>query len=72
MSGTAYIRVTVTDRKKIRAHIQEPNERTYSVIVGSPAWENGKGRKYEEIIKDRAFKMVNTVRNEYEKYFNNN
>jgi len=71
MDKFVYIRVFVTNTRKLRVSIQEEGKRAYSVTVGSVAWEKGKGREYENKIKEKSFKFVNRIRNEYEKYFNN-
>jgi len=66
-----YIKICVTDLKRLRAHIKEEGKRGYSVTIGSVPWERGRGREHEEIIKEKSFKFVNRIKNEYTKYFNN-
>lgn len=66
-----YIKICVTRLKKLRAHIKEEGKRAYSVTIGSAAWENGRGREHEKIIREKSFKFIGIIRSEFARYFNN-
>jgi len=58
------IKVFVTKSKEFRANIKENNEAPpYEVTIGGKNWENGKGRQYENEIKQKCELLITTLNN---------
>jgi hypothetical protein len=63
-SQKVHIKVFVTSSLKFRAVIKEPDEPTYEVSVNGESWNQGKGREYEAIIKNKMKHIIGILSSE--------
>lgn len=59
-----FISVFVTKTARFKVRITEEGNPTYEVTVNSEQWKAGKGREYEEEIRERILKILTKLENE--------
>lgn len=64
-----HIEVFISKSLQFRAKIKEEGNPAYEVTVGSSEWNKGKGRVYEERIKNKCKKLADAVNQRYLKVF---
>lgn len=64
------IRVSITRFGSFRAKIKEGKDLPwYEVSIGGDMWVKGKGRKFEEKIKEKCYRLLNKANSEYTTLF---
>lgn len=63
------IHVFITKSCRIRARIKELGMPHYEVTIGGMMWKQGKGRQYEDIIKQKAKRFIDLLTAHYSHNF---
>lgn len=65
-----FIKVWVAKTRKFKISVDDKKHLRFEITVGGGAWNEGKGREFEEVVKKRCKNIPDELIEEYGRAFN--